>query len=1031
MHLSPTSRSTRYVSPRALVRPRLPLLPLMVVLAGAGCLKKQGVEQHFYENHIQPIFNSFCINNTSPCHRVDPATGVALGNLDLTSFDNVQKRRDVLRLYGSYTQPLLLLKALPEVQVTIPFHGLGFQSEIRHAGGKPISLNSDAFYELKRWLDNGANRDGILPVGHPNQGLGGCNSVLPQGWVAPAVDTTTSAYTTFQSDIMPTLASSCAFGTCHGSPQADFYITCGDTPENKLFNYVQAASFVVPCDLGSPPKACDPAQMAMWPDVAQSEILLRPLSVPGGGINHTGGVFFQSRDDDTWKAWKAWAMDVQAHPLPAEQKSLGRQFFETNVLPKLVTRGCALEGCHSPDGFNDLRLRPGSQGFLSPGALKRDYETTLLEFMALDSVDVRQSRAVKKTTSGGITHRGGAVLEDEGVSSDVPCPTFPANYDATLPYDPAKPASARAFCVLKEWHRIERMERASSVSAMAMGDVLPLVFVSRPPNADSLLEFDNYQGGADLKLAEATMGADGLVMGVANVRSALMPCAALAGKDVDVRGPEWSYDGAKVIFAARPGAASGLDLWELDVAGGTCKPLTSDAGRLVKGVRLHNFDPVYAPDGSVVFASTRAGTVTLKRFLPNSDLFRVTAPGLDFGNPQQMTFLLNSEMSPAFMQDGRVTMTTEKATAEFYQLSGRRINWDLTDYHPLLAQRSTSTDTFSPDVHPSVGYQQATEIREALDRNFILILSDAPADGAVIHGGGGGALATFNRSIGPFEADRPDVTFLKSLVIVDPAATGRAGTKGVYRSPFSLPNGEILASYAVNVTDPATQVPKYDLVAVSAAGAQRALVSDPKLSYVEAALGYKRAERVLFTNLPQLVFGGHNAGASDQATMHFPDLPLLATLLGANLRHGRNLATVDGATKLQAFVEAPPPQGTTPQSPPAGLQGTQKVFTQRMSLGSASLQADHSLKVLVPAGKPIILELDDAHGTAVFTMGEEHQVTGGEYITPGAPRGLFNGICAGCHGSISGKELDIAVTSDALTGASVSMSRDMDPVSLQ
>ena len=36
-----------------------------------------------------------------------------LGNLDLTSFENVQKRRDVLRTYGSYTQPLLLLKVLP------------------------------------------------------------------------------------------------------------------------------------------------------------------------------------------------------------------------------------------------------------------------------------------------------------------------------------------------------------------------------------------------------------------------------------------------------------------------------------------------------------------------------------------------------------------------------------------------------------------------------------------------------------------------------------------------------------------------------------------------------------------------------------------------------------------------------------------------------------------------------------------------------------------------------------------------------
>ncbi len=86
--------------------------------------------------------------------------------------------------------------------------------------------------------------------------------------------------------------------------------------------------------------------------------------------------------------------------------------------------------------------------------------------------------------------------------------------------------------------------------------------------------------------------------------------------------------------------------------------------------------------------------------------------------------------------------------AAFYQLSGRRINWDLTDYHPLLAQRAQSTDTFTAMVQPSVDYQQATEIREGLDRNFVFILSDAGAKG------GGGALATFNRSIGPFEAGR-------------------------------------------------------------------------------------------------------------------------------------------------------------------------------------------------------------------------------------------------------------------------------------
>jgi hypothetical protein len=374
------------------------------------------------------------------------------------------------------------------------------------------------------------------------------------------------------------------------------------------------------------------------------------------------------------------------------------------------------------------------------------------------------------------------------------------------------------------------------------------------------------------------------------------------------------------------------------------------------------------------------------------------------------------------MQDGRVSFTAEKATPDFYQLSGRRINWDLSDYHPLLAQRATSTDTFTATEHPSVGYQMATEIREGLDRNFLVILSNVGAKGA------GGALATFNRSLGPFEADRTDVTFLHSMVIVDQAATGTDMTTGVYRSPFSLPNGEILASYAANVTNALTDTPKYDLVAVDPqTGQRRALASDPALSYVEAALGYKRAERDLFSNLPQLVFGGHDTSSNDGfAVMHFPDVPVLATLLNANLREGRNVAAFDGAVALKVYEEVPP---TT--APTSGLSGMQQVFMQRNSLGIASFESDHSLKVRVPAQKPLILELVDGSGNPVFTMREEHQVQPSEYITPGPPRALFNGICGGCHGSLTGQEPDVAVTADALTGASISLSRDLDPKVLQ
>jgi len=975
----------------------------LLLLGALGCAPKKPTPPSYYDEHIQPILTQSCVGNTSPCHSVDPQSGTALGNLDLTSFEATHKRPDVLRKYGSYPYPLLLLKALKESSAQIPYRGTLVQSEITHVGGKTLAIDSDAFFTLENWLENGATRDGIAPPQANNQGQGACNTAVSPDRDLTVVDESSPAFIAFQNDVMPKLKTSCAFGTCHSSPQSDFYITCGDDDPQLRFNFLQAADFVAP-----PGTAAE-----------QSEILLRPLAPAGGGVSHTGGIFFSSRSDETWLKWKAWAESVQASPIAAQAKSAGQTFFEANVMPILLKRGCALEGCHSPDGFNDFRLRPGAQGFFAPSALKRNYETLINEFMAVDSVDVRQSRAVKKNifpASGGITHRAGALLDTSGTASAGT--TTPDSGRDCPAFDPT-PGASTAFCTFNEWHRLERVDRAASVSAMASGDTLPLAYVIRPPDPDSLLAFDTFRGGADLMVAYATVGARGAITAVANGHSVLGKCAGLQAGTADVRGPDWSYDGTKLIFAGRASEAVGLDLFMIDMAaGGACTQLTTDAGRIQGSVRVHNFDPMFAPNGAVVFASTRAGTLTQKTFLPNSDLFR-SAPNLDFTAIEQMTFLLNSELAPAMMQDGRLSFTAEKASPEFYQLSGRRMNWDLTDYHPLLAQRAQSTDTFSDTQHPSVGYSQATEIREGLDRNFLVILSDVGALGAA------GALATFNRSVGPFEADRTESSFLKSLVILDPAATGRAGTAGAYRSPSSLPDGRVLASYAANVTNPAADTPQYDLVAFDPRTASRTtLVAGSGRSVVEATLGYKRAENELFKNLPQLVFGGHSGAPA--GIMHFPDVPMVATLLGANLRRGRDVQAMDAAVALKVYQDLPPPGPN-----PGGLSGSQAVYVNRQPLGTAAFEADHSLKVYVPVQTPLILELVDGSGNPVFTMTEEHQVAAGEYVTPGVPRALFNGVCGGCHGSVSGEELDIAVTPDALTGASVSLSRDKDPKPLQ
>src|SRR5580765_8439357 len=69
----------------------------------------------FYQRNIEPILLQKCAGNTSGCHaaNVDDPYQFAAGNFDVTSFANVQKRRDVLAPFGAYPYPLLLIKAVP------------------------------------------------------------------------------------------------------------------------------------------------------------------------------------------------------------------------------------------------------------------------------------------------------------------------------------------------------------------------------------------------------------------------------------------------------------------------------------------------------------------------------------------------------------------------------------------------------------------------------------------------------------------------------------------------------------------------------------------------------------------------------------------------------------------------------------------------------------------------------------------------------------------------------------------------------
>ena len=87
---------------------------LATALALGACGSDNPPGKTFYQREIEPILVGSCAGNTGGCHAVDEADpfGFAAGNLDVTSFASVQHRRDVLRPFGAYGVPLLLIKAV-------------------------------------------------------------------------------------------------------------------------------------------------------------------------------------------------------------------------------------------------------------------------------------------------------------------------------------------------------------------------------------------------------------------------------------------------------------------------------------------------------------------------------------------------------------------------------------------------------------------------------------------------------------------------------------------------------------------------------------------------------------------------------------------------------------------------------------------------------------------------------------------------------------------------------------------------------
>ncbi len=146
-------------------------LVVVALLPLVGCEDVPPPAGSFYDDRIQPVFAVGCALQTNGCH-ID-LDGAATGNLDLSSFDALMRRSDVLPSYGPYPVGLLLLKAGDDVDLPIevwdadPVSGTRIArlvTDVRHNAGSIIETGSSGYSEIKRWIDESSQRTGVPDV---------------------------------------------------------------------------------------------------------------------------------------------------------------------------------------------------------------------------------------------------------------------------------------------------------------------------------------------------------------------------------------------------------------------------------------------------------------------------------------------------------------------------------------------------------------------------------------------------------------------------------------------------------------------------------------------------------------------------------------------------------------------------------------------------------------------------------------------------------------------------------------------------
>jgi hypothetical protein len=423
------------------------------------------------------------------------------------------------------------------------------------------------------------------------------------------------------------------------------------------------------------------------------------------------------------------------------------------------------------------------------------------------------------------------------------------------------------------------------------------------------------------------------------------PITEFAGASIS--DPCVSFDGERILFSMRPAGESDRNIFEIDADGRNLRQITRGGG--------HDFDPLYLPDGKILFTSSRAGHMDEYNHSPAENLFTCNADGSGI---TRISFNQSDDFDPALLPNGRIAYTRWDHFGTFNRF-------------PLFVTNPDGTGTFHEFGPHERNFFHA---QPTPDGRLIAIESTEINEDA-------GPIAVLKLEQGPADPVQGESSLHWDVLTVNVNTDGEPWPYGAFKYPFPIGGNRFVVSYTL----PAAVEEEVDYALYTftldrnGAGSQEDpatfVINDLTFLYNDPGMNEYDAQLLAPRERPPVIPSTVDASV-DYGVFLAQDV----FNRGSNDGQEVPRRDVDPIGKI-AVIAARPTTGGEMNDFSAN------EFEKRALIGFAPVQPDGSFRIRVPADTPISFATLDEHDRGFVNKRTWLYVRPGEEFDQ----------CVGCH----------------------------------